>query len=29
MIELVKGVQLADVASILLTIDPCISCTER
>jgi ech hydrogenase subunit E len=29
MIELVKGVELADVASILLTIDPCISCTER
>jgi ech hydrogenase subunit E len=29
MIELVRGVELADVASILLTIDPCISCTER
>lgn len=29
MIELVKGVELADVASIILTIDPCISCTER
>jgi len=29
MIRLVKGCQLSDVASILLTIDPCISCTER
>jgi ech hydrogenase subunit E len=29
MIELVRGVELADVASIILTIDPCISCTER
>lgn len=29
MIRLVKGCELADVASIILTIDPCISCTER
>jgi ech hydrogenase subunit E len=29
MIKLVKGVQLADVPTIILTIDPCISCTER
>ena len=29
MIHLVKGVELADVPNIILTIDPCISCTER
>ncbi len=29
MIELVKGCELADVPNIILTIDPCISCTER
>jgi ech hydrogenase subunit E len=29
MIKLVKGSQLADVPNIILTIDPCISCTER
>jgi ech hydrogenase subunit E len=29
MIKLVKGCQLADVPNIILTIDPCISCTER
>jgi ech hydrogenase subunit E len=29
MIKLVKGVELADVPNIILTIDPCISCTER
>ena len=29
MISLVKGCELADVANIILTIDPCISCTER
>ena len=29
MVELLKGCQLADVPLIILTIDPCISCTER
>ncbi len=29
MIHLVKGCDLADVPNIVLTIDPCISCTER
>jgi ech hydrogenase subunit E len=29
MIKLVKGSDLADVPQIILTIDPCISCTER
>jgi ech hydrogenase subunit E len=29
MIKLVKGCDLADVPNIILTIDPCISCTER
>jgi ech hydrogenase subunit E len=29
MIKLVKGSDLADVPNIILTIDPCISCTER
>jgi len=29
MIHMVKGCDLADVPNIVLTIDPCISCTER
>lgn len=29
MVEMLKGCQLADVALLILTIDPCISCTER
>jgi ech hydrogenase subunit E len=29
LIKLVKGCELADVPNIILTIDPCISCTER
>lgn len=29
MLEMLKGCQLADVALLILTIDPCISCTER
>lgn len=29
MLALVEGCELADVANIILTIDPCISCTER
>ena len=29
MLETVKGCQLADVPLLILTIDPCISCTER
>src|SRR5699024_7424939 len=29
MLELMKGCQLADVPLLILTIDPCISCTER
>jgi ech hydrogenase subunit E len=29
MMKLVKGCDLADVPNIILTIDPCISCTER
>ncbi len=29
MIKLLKGSQIADVPVIILTIDPCISCTER
>jgi ech hydrogenase subunit E len=29
MLKLVVGCQLADVPTIILTIDPCISCTER
>lgn len=29
MIEIMKGCQLADVPMLILTIDPCISCTER
>ena len=29
MLDLLKGCQLGDVALLILTIDPCISCTER
>jgi len=29
MVETLKGAQLADVPLLILTIDPCISCTER
>jgi ech hydrogenase subunit E len=29
MIQVLKGAQIADVPVIILTIDPCISCTER
>ncbi|MGO8695629.1 MAG: nickel-dependent hydrogenase large subunit [Rectinemataceae bacterium] len=29
MVEAIKGASLADVPTIILTIDPCISCTER
>jgi ech hydrogenase subunit E len=29
MIEVLKGSQVADVPNIILTLDPCISCTER
>ena len=29
LIEVLKGCQLADVPILILTIDPCISCTER
>ncbi len=29
MLEMLKGSQLADVPMMILTIDPCISCTER
>ncbi|MGW8273008.1 MAG: NADH-quinone oxidoreductase subunit D-related protein, partial [Thermodesulfovibrionales bacterium] len=29
MIQVLKGAQVADVPVIILTIDPCISCTER
>ena len=29
MLDLLRGCQLADVALLILTIDPCISCTER
>ena len=29
MVELLKGCQLGDVPLLILTIDPCISCTER
>lgn len=29
MLEMLKGSQLADVPILILTIDPCISCTER
>ena len=29
MLDMLKGCQLADVALLILTVDPCISCTER
>jgi ech hydrogenase subunit E len=29
MVEALKGADLGDVPTIILTIDPCISCTER
>lgn len=29
MVEMLKGCQLADVPILILTIDPCVSCTER
>ena len=29
MVEILKGCQLADVPILILTIDPCVSCTER
>lgn len=29
MVEMLKGCQMADVPLLILTIDPCISCTER
>ncbi len=29
MVKIMKGSQIADVPNIILTIDPCISCTER
>lgn len=29
LVEILKGCELADVSTIILTIDPCISCTER
>ena len=29
MLQTLKGAQLADVPILILTIDPCISCTER
>jgi ech hydrogenase subunit E len=29
MIAVLKGSQVADVPNIILTLDPCISCTER
>ena len=29
LVETLKGCQLADVPILILTIDPCISCTER
>ena len=29
MLNMLKGCQLADVPLLILTIDPCISCTER
>lgn len=29
MLEIIKGSQLADVPNIIVTLDPCISCTER
>jgi len=29
MIKVLKGSEVADVPNIILTLDPCISCTER
>ena len=29
LVEIMKGTEVADVATLILTIDPCISCTER
>jgi ech hydrogenase subunit E len=29
MIKVMKGSDVADVPNIILTLDPCISCTER
>ena len=29
LVETLKGCQLADVPILILTIDPCVSCTER
>jgi ech hydrogenase subunit E len=29
MIRVLKGSEVADVPNIILTLDPCISCTER
>ena len=29
LLHMVKGIQLADVPVVVLSIDPCISCTER
>ena len=29
MLKVMPGIQLADVPVMVLTIDPCISCTER
>ena len=29
LLEMIKGVELADIPVLILTIDPCISCTER
>jgi ech hydrogenase subunit E len=29
LLEMLKGVQLADVPVLIMTIDPCISCAER
>ena len=29
LVEMLKGCQLADVPLLILTIDPCVSCTER
>jgi ech hydrogenase subunit E len=29
MIKMLKGAQIADVPTLIITVDPCISCTER
>ena len=29
LLETLKGCQIADVPTLILTIDPCVSCTER